>query len=44
MKRILSVLVASIALLTAAGTAQAADSQPSSCQGPASQCSVFFGQ
>ncbi|WP_268892306.1 hypothetical protein [Burkholderia sp. 8Y] len=44
MKRILSVLAASIALFAAAGVAQAADSQPSACQGPASQCNVFFGQ
>jgi hypothetical protein len=36
--------IASIALLAAAGTAQAADSQRQSCQGPASQCNVFFGQ
>jgi hypothetical protein len=44
MKRILSALIASLALFAAAGAAQAADSQPSTCQGPASQCSVFFGQ
>ncbi|SAK90087.1 hypothetical protein [Caballeronia ptereochthonis] len=44
MKRILTVLVASLALFAAAGAAQAADSQPSTCQGPASQCNVFFGQ
>jgi hypothetical protein len=44
MKRILSALIASVAFLAAAGAAQAADSQPQSCQGPASQCNVFFGQ
>jgi len=45
MKRILSILAASIALFTAAGAAQGADAQQaSSCQGPASQCNVFFGQ
>ncbi|WP_255751457.1 hypothetical protein [Caballeronia sp. Lep1P3] len=44
MKRILSILAASIALFAAAGAAQAADSQPAACQGPAPQCNVFFGQ
>ncbi|MDR5738945.1 MULTISPECIES: hypothetical protein [unclassified Caballeronia] len=45
MKRILALIAASVALLTAAGAAQAADAQQaSSCQGPASQCNVFFGQ
>ncbi|WP_250453927.1 hypothetical protein [Caballeronia sp. ATUFL_M2_KS44] len=45
MKRILSILIASVALFAAAGAAQAVESQqPSSCQGPASQCNVFFGQ
>lgn len=44
MKRILTALIASLALFAAAGAAQAADSQPSTCQGPASQCNVFFGQ
>ncbi|WP_256443411.1 hypothetical protein [Caballeronia sp. M1242] len=44
MKRILSILAASIALFAAAGAAHAADSQPSTCQGTAAQCNVFFGQ
>ncbi|SAL75814.1 hypothetical protein AWB71_05099 [Caballeronia peredens] len=44
MKRFLSALLASVALFAAAGAAQAAESQPSTCQGPASQCNVFFGQ
>jgi YbbR domain-containing protein len=49
MKRILSVFAA-IVLFAAAGAANAADasnssnSQPTTCQGPASQCNVFFGQ
>ncbi|CAH2801225.1 MAG: hypothetical protein CBHOC_3886 [uncultured Caballeronia sp.] len=44
MKCILAALTASLALFAAAGVARAADSQPSTCQGPASQCNVFFGQ
>lgn len=44
MKRIFTVLIASLALLAATGVAQAADGQPSSCQGTAAQCNVFFGQ
>jgi hypothetical protein len=42
MKRILSALIASVALFAAAsGAAQAA--APSQCNGPASYCNVFFG-
>jgi hypothetical protein len=42
MKRILSALIASIALFAAAsGAAEAA--APSQCNGPASYCNVFFG-
>jgi hypothetical protein len=42
MKRILSALIASVALFAAAsGVAQAA--APSQCNGPASYCNVFFG-
>ncbi|CAB3702823.1 hypothetical protein [Paraburkholderia rhynchosiae] len=42
MKRILSVLIASVALLAAAsGAAEAA--APAQCSGPASYCNVFFG-
>jgi hypothetical protein len=44
MKRIFSALIASVALLAAAGAAQAAEASSTSCQGPASQCNVFFGQ
>ena len=46
MKRILSVFAA-FALFAVAGAANAADasnSQPTTCQGPASQCNVYFGQ
>jgi hypothetical protein len=46
MKRILSVFAA-IVLFAAAGAANAADassSQSNACQGPPSQCNVFFGQ
>jgi hypothetical protein len=46
MKRILSVFAA-FALFAVAGAASAADassSQPTTCQGPASQCNVYFGQ
>ena len=43
MKRILSALIASVALFAAvSGTADAA--VPASCNGPASYCNVFFGQ
>ena len=42
MKRILSVLVASVALFAAAsGVVHAAT--PAQCNGPASYCNVFFG-
>lgn len=42
MKRILSVLIASVALFAVApGIANAA--APSQCNGPASYCNVFFG-
>lgn len=44
MKRILSALIASVAFFAVVGGAQAADSQTSTCQGPPSQCNVFFGQ
>jgi hypothetical protein len=46
MKRMLSVFAA-VALFAVAGAANAAAdaaSQPSTCQGPPSQCNVFFGQ
>jgi len=46
MKRMLS-LFAAVALFAAAGAASAAanaNSQSSTCQGPPSQCNVFFGQ
>jgi hypothetical protein len=46
MKRILSVFAA-FALFAVAGAANAADassSQPTTCQGPPSQCNVYFGQ
>ncbi|MDB5837180.1 MAG: hypothetical protein JWR14_7010 [Caballeronia sp.] len=46
MKRMLSVFAA-VALFAVAGAANAAadtNSQPSTCQGPPSQCNVFFGQ
>ncbi len=45
MKRVLSIFAA-VVLFAAAGAASAADSsgsQPTTCQGPASQCNVFFG-
>jgi hypothetical protein len=43
MKRILSALIASVALMAAAsGVAHAADSNQK-CEGPASYCNVFFG-
>jgi hypothetical protein len=45
MKRMLS-LFAAVVLFAAAGAAGAAEtsgSQPATCQGPASQCNVFFG-
>jgi hypothetical protein len=42
MKRILSALIASVALFAAAaGAAHAAT--PAQCSGPASYCNVFFG-
>nr|WKF59785.1 hypothetical protein HUO10_004296 [Paraburkholderia busanensis] len=42
MKRILSALIASVALFAVvSGAAQAAT--PSKCNGPASYCNVFFG-
>ncbi len=41
MKHILTALIASVALFAAAGPAQAA--APSTCNGPASYCNVFFG-
>ncbi|MFM0740805.1 Spy/CpxP family protein refolding chaperone [Paraburkholderia sp. GAS199] len=42
MKRILSALIASVALFAAAsGAAHAA--APAQCSGPASYCNVFFG-
>ncbi|SAK70681.1 hypothetical protein AWB78_02800 [Caballeronia calidae] len=44
MKRILATLIASLVLSASIGGAQAAETQPSTCQGPASQCNVFFGQ
>jgi len=46
MKRVLSVFAA-VVLFAVAGAANAADnakSQSSTCQGPPSQCNVFFGQ
>jgi len=46
MKRMLS-LFAAVALFAGAGGANAAanaNSQSSTCQGPPSQCNVFFGQ
>lgn len=45
MKRMLS-LFAAVVLFSVAGAASAADanSQSSTCQGPPSQCNVFFGQ
>jgi len=46
MKRVLS-LFAAVVLFAVAGAASAADnanSQSSTCQGPPSQCNVFFGQ
>jgi hypothetical protein len=43
MKRILSALIASVALFAAvSGSANAA--APAKCNGPASYCNVFFGQ
>jgi hypothetical protein len=42
MKRILSALIASIALFAAASGAALA-AAPSQCNGPASYCNVFFG-
>ncbi|SAL31627.1 hypothetical protein AWB69_02689 [Caballeronia udeis] len=45
MKRMLSIFAA-VALFAVAGAANAADnanSQSSTCQGPPSQCNVFFG-
>ncbi|SDF93565.1 hypothetical protein SAMN05216466_101609 [Paraburkholderia phenazinium] len=45
MKRVLSALIASVALFAAvSSTADAADSAPARCNGPASYCNVFFGQ
>ncbi|WP_269767968.1 hypothetical protein [Caballeronia hypogeia] len=43
MKRIFTILVASIAVFAAAGAARAADLQSSECQGPATYCNVYFG-
>ncbi|GJH02299.1 MULTISPECIES: hypothetical protein [Paraburkholderia] len=42
MKRLLSALVASVALLAAATGVAHADSNQK-CEGPASYCNVFFG-
>lgn len=42
MKRILSALIASVALFAAASGAVHA-AAPSQCNGPASYCNVFFG-
>ncbi|MDR6412419.1 hypothetical protein [Paraburkholderia terricola] len=42
MKRILSALIASVALFTAASGAVHA-AAPAQCNGPASYCNVFFG-
>jgi len=45
MKRIISALIASLALFAAvSGVAHAAASSTTQCQGPASYCNVFFGQ
>jgi hypothetical protein len=43
MKRILSALIASVALFAAASGAAHAAQAPSTCNGPASYCNVFFG-
>ncbi|HEY2019890.1 hypothetical protein [Paraburkholderia sp.] len=42
MKRILSTLIASVAMFAAASGVAHADA-PSTCNGPASYCNVFFG-
>jgi hypothetical protein len=44
MKRIISVLIASVALFAAVSSVADAATAPAKCNGPASYCNVFFGQ
>jgi hypothetical protein len=44
MKRIISALIASVALFAAVSSVADAATAPAKCNGPASYCNVFFGQ